>query len=50
MYKYLKMMLFHSKTETIKYFLDPAPPKKMQGYKRLTAWLHVHVLVYTGSL
>ena len=29
MYKYLKMMLFHSKTETIKYFLDP--PKKDAG-------------------
>ena len=32
MCKYLKMMLFNSKTRKIKYFLDP--PKKAQGYKQ----------------
>ena len=32
MCKYLKMMLFKSKTKKIKYFLDPPPPKA-QGYE-----------------
>ena len=28
------MMLCYSKTRKIKYFLDPPPKKKPQGYKR----------------
>ena len=28
------MMLFIPKQNKIKYFLDPLPPKKAQGYKR----------------
>ena len=28
------MMLYHSKTRKIKYFLDPPPKKKAQEYER----------------
>ena len=44
MCKYLKMMLFKSKTKKIKYFLDPPP--QGSGIRKVAIWLHAQVIIY----
>ena len=44
------MMLFYSETKKTKYFLDPPPPKKANGYERSRYGYKHIVFAYTSSL